>query len=145
MSSKLHLRVEGGGRPLGILVTVGQRHEAPLLPALLDAGAVRRSGSAGRPSRGRPRKRPERLAADKGYSYPSVRAELRRRVIAAVIPTRSNQRRRSGFDRVAYAGHNRVERWVNRLKQFRRVATRYEKDACNYLAMVELAAALIWL
>ena len=85
-------------------------HEAPLLPALLDAGAVRRSGSAGRPSRGRPRKRPERLAADKGYSYPSVRAELRRRGIGAVIPTRSNQRRRSGFDRMAYAERNRVER-----------------------------------
>jgi Transposase DDE domain len=86
-----------------ILVTVGQRHEAPLLPALLDAGAVRRSGPAGRPGRGRPRKRPERLVADKGYSYPSVRAELRRRGIAAVIPTRSNQRRRPGFDRVVYA------------------------------------------
>ena len=82
--------------------------------------------------------RPERLAADKGYSYPSVRAEVRRRVIAAVIPTRSNQW-------VAYAGRNRVERCVNRLKQFRRVATRYEKRACNYLAMVKLAAALIWL
>jgi transposase len=105
---------------------------------------VRRSGSAGRLSRGRPRKRPERLAADKGYSYPSVRAELRRRGIAAVIPTRSNQRRRSGFDRVAYAERNRAERCVNRLKQFRRVATRYEKRACNYLAMVELAAALVW-
>jgi len=50
------------------------------------------------------------LAADKGYSYPSVRAELRRRGIGAVIPTRSNQRRRSGFDRMAYAERNRVER-----------------------------------
>jgi hypothetical protein len=94
------MRVEGGGRPL-VIVTAGQRHEAPLLPALLDAGAVGRSGSAGRPSRGRPRKRPERLAADKGYSYPSARAEVRRQGIGAVITTRSNQRRRSGFDRVA--------------------------------------------
>jgi transposase len=128
-----------------ILVTAGQRHEAPLLPALLDAGAVRRSGPAGRPGRGRPRKRPERLVADKGYSYPSVRAELRRRGIGAVIPTRSNQPRRPGFDRAVYAGRNRVERCVNRLKQFRRVATRYEKRACNYLAMVKLAAALVWL
>src|SRR5215211_1604428 len=109
LSSKLHLRVEGGGRPLSILVTAGQRHEAPLLPALLDAGAVRRSGPAGRPGRARPRKRPERLVADKGYSYPSVRAELRRRGIGAVIPTRSNQRRRPGFDRAVYADRNRVE------------------------------------
>jgi transposase len=112
---------------------------------LLDAGAVKRSGLAGRPGRGRPRKRPERLVADKGYSYPSVRAELRRRGIGAVIPTRSNQRRRREFDRAAYAERNRVERCVNRLKQFRRVATRYEKRARNYLATVKLAAALIWL
>ena len=86
-----------------MIVTAGQRHEAPLLPALLDAGAVKRSGPAGRPGRGRPRKWPAQLAADKGYSYPSVRAELRRRGIAAVIPTRSNQRRRPGFDRAVYA------------------------------------------
>jgi transposase len=74
-----------------------------------------------------------------------VRAELRRRGIPAVISTRSNQRRRREFDRAVHAGRNRVERRVNRLEQFRRVATRYEKRACNYLAMVKLAAALIWL
>ncbi len=73
-----------------MFVTAAQRHEAPPLPALLAAG--------------------------KGYSYPSVRADLRRRGIGAVIPTRSNQRRRSGFDRVAYAERNRVERCVNPLK-----------------------------
>jgi transposase len=128
-----------------LLVTAGQQHEAPLLPALLDAGAVKRSSADGRPGRGRPRKRPERLVADKGYSYPSVRAELRRRAIRTVIPTRSNQRRRPGFDRAAYTERNRVERCVGRLKQFRRVATRYEKRACNYLALVRLAAALLWL
>jgi transposase len=74
-----------------------------------------------------------------------VRVELRRRGIPVVISTRSNQRRRREFDRAFYAGRNRVERCVIRLKQFRRVATRYEKRACNYLAMVKLAAALIWL
>jgi hypothetical protein len=85
LGTKLHLRVEGRGRPLVILATAGQRHEAPLLPALLDAGAVKRSGSDSQPGRGRPRRRPVRLVADKGYSYPSVRAALRRRGIAAVI------------------------------------------------------------
>ena len=49
------------------------------------------------------------------------------------------------FDRAVYAGRNRVERCANRLKQFRRVATRYEERACNYLAMVKHGAALIWL
>jgi transposase len=62
-----------------------------------------------------------------------------------VIPTRSDQRRRPGFDRAAYAERNRVERCVIRLKQFHRVATRDAKRGCNYLAMVKLAAALVWL
>jgi transposase len=64
--------------------------------------------------------------ADKGYSFPSIRAELRRRGIAAAIPTRTNQRRRSGLDREAYRQRNRVERSVGRLKQLRWVATRYQ-------------------
>ncbi len=67
MSTKLHLRVEGGGKPMVVLATAGQRHEAPMLPKLLETGAVKR------PGRGRPRLRPERVAGDKGYSYPSVR------------------------------------------------------------------------
>jgi IS5 family transposase len=85
VSTKLHLRVEGGGRPLVLLATPGQRHEVTQLERLLDAGAVKRSGPDGRPGRGRPRRRPVRLVADKGYSYRSVRAELRRG-ISAVIP-----------------------------------------------------------
>jgi transposase len=56
---------------------------------------------------------------------------------------RAELRRRREFDRAVYAGRNRVERRVNRLERFRRVATRYEKRACNCLAMVKLAAALI--
>ena len=65
-----------------------------------------------------------------------------------MIPRRSDQRpwdRRNGFDRVLYREHNRVERLVGRLKQFRRVATRYEKRANSYLAMLTLAALILWL
>jgi transposase len=62
-----------------------------------------------------------------------------------VIPAKSNQPRQRSFDRAAYHGRNRAERSVGRLKQFRRVATRYDKRAVNYLAWVTLAAALIWL
>jgi transposase len=145
LSTKLHLRTDGGGRPLVILATAGQRHEVTQLERLLDAGAVKRSGPDGRPGRGRPRKRPTKLAGDKGYSYLSARLLLRRRGIAAVIPTRSGQRRQPSFDRAAYRGRNRVERSVGRLKQFRRVATRYDKRAVNYLAWVTLAAAVVWL
>jgi transposase len=111
----------------------------------LDDGAVKRTGPDGRPGRGQPRRRPVKLVADKGYAFPSARRLLRRRGIGAVIPTKSDQRRRPRFDRAAYRGRNRVERSVGRLKQFRRVATRYDKRAVNYLAWVTLAAAIIWL
>ena len=88
--------------------------------------------------------RPQRLVADKGYSFPSIRTALRRRGIAAVIPTRSDQRRQPGFDRQAHRQRNRVERSVGRPKQFRRVATRHEKPAVNYLAWVTLATTMVW-
>jgi transposase len=74
-----------------------------------------------------------------------IRAELRRRGITAVIPARSDQRRQRGFDRQAYRQRNRVEWSVGRLKQFRRIATRYEKLAVNYLAWVTLATIVVWL
>jgi len=74
-----------------------------------------------------------------------VRRYLRRRGIGAVIPRKSNERHVPNFDRAAYRERNRVERLINRLKQFRRVATRYEKLAVSYLAMVTIAAVLMWL
>src|SRR6266508_1649620 len=73
LSTKLHLRVEGGGRPLVILATAGQRHEVTQLEALLDGGAVKRTGPDGRAGPGRPRRRPAKLAGDKGYSDTSAR------------------------------------------------------------------------
>jgi transposase len=145
LSTKLHLRTDGRGRPLVLLATPGQRYEVTQLQALLDGGAVKRSRPDGRPGRGRPRKRPAKLAGDKGYAFASARRLLRRRGITAVIPTKSDQPRQPSFDRSAYRGRNQVERSVGRLKQFRRVATRYDKRAVNYLAWVTLAAALIWL
>src|SRR6266536_2687323 len=72
-STKLHLRVERGGKPMVILATAGQRHEALMLRGLMERGAVKRPGP------GRPRIRPDALAGDKGYSYPSLRRYLRRR------------------------------------------------------------------
>ena len=70
---------------------------------------------------------------------------MRRRGIGAVIPTKENEQRQPDFDRQAYRERNRIERLINRLKQFRRIATRYEKRAANYLAMITIAAILLWL
>lgn len=105
----------------------------------MDQGAVHR------PGRGRPRRRPRALVGDKGYSSRAVRAYLRVHGIRPVIASRRDQPRSEHFDRPLYRTRNIVERLINRLKQFRRVATRYEKRAANYLAMVTLAAVRLWL
>ena len=121
------------------VLTEGQRHEQPLLPILMQRGAIKR------PGRGRPRIRPDRVAGDKGYSSSTVRCYLKERRIGAVIPTKADQAPDPAFDREAYRERNMVERTINRLKQCRRIATRYEKRAANYLAMLTLAAILLWL
>jgi transposase len=122
-----------------LLLTAGQRHEQSVFEPLMEGGAVKRRG------RGRPRQRPKRVAGDKGYSSRKVRRYLRRRGIRAIIPRRKDEPQQRRFDRERYRARNRVERCINRLKQYRRVATRYEKLAVNYLAMVTIAAILIWL
>ena len=135
-STKIHVRAEGYGKPVSFALSGGERHDSVALPAV--GGAVHRP-------RGRPRLRPRRVAGDKAFSGRPSRGHLRRRHIGAVIPTTAQQRRRPGFDREAYRARNRVERLFNRLKQFRRIATRYEKRAANYLAMLHIAAILIWI
>jgi transposase len=131
-----------------VVLSSGQRHDSTQLEPVLDAIRVPRPGN-----RGRPRKRPDHLIGDKGYSYPRCRRLLRARGIAHTIPEQSDQRVRRarrpgrplGFDRARYRGRNVVERCFNRLKQFRAVATRYDKRAVNYRAMVVIASLLIWL
>jgi transposase len=138
-STKVHLRVEGNGRPITAVLTGGERHEQLVLEAVLDTGAIRRQGP------GRPRLRPRRVAGDKGYSSPKARRSIRRRGIVPVIPTKRNERRDPAFDREAYRLRNRVERLINRLKQNRRIATRYEKRGINYLAMLTIGMIRLWL
>ena len=137
-STKVHVRAEGCGKPVTFHLTGGERHDSVALASLLDDGAVRRK-------RGRPRLRPRRVAGDKAFAGRPSREQLRGRGIGAVIPTKKGEQRRPGFDYEAYRARNRIERLFNRLKQFRRIATRYEKRAANYLAMLHVAAILIWL
>lgn len=138
-TTKLHLRAERGGKPMAVVLTPGQRHEQPVLPLLIERGAVKR------PGRGRPRVRPDVVAGDKAYSSQTVRCYLQGRGIGTVIPTKADEEPDPAFDRVAYRERNVVERLINWLKQWRRIATRYEKRAANYRAMVILAAILFWL
>lgn len=133
--TKLHLVVDGGGVPLAAVLSPGEAHESRYVEPALGAVRLRRPGRKG----GRPRTRPRRLAGDKGYSYPRVRRALRRRGIRAVIPTRKDQRPNPRFDTPTYRRRNVVERLVGWLKESRRLATRFEKLAVNFLAMVKLA------
>jgi transposase len=138
----VHIRAEGGGKPLVFVLSGGERHESLFLGALLTQVQVRRAGP------GYPRVRPGQLVADKGYSCLAVRRTLARRGIRAVIPHRRDQRpdhrRYRPLDRAVYRDRNRIERLINRMKQCRRLATRYEKRASHVLAMLTLAACLLW-
>jgi transposase len=129
--TKIHIICDGRGLPMAVAVTAGQRHESTQFEAVMGGVRVRRPV-------GRPRRRPRRLAGDKGYSYPWIRRWLRRRGIGAVIPTRKDQPPARDFARPTYRRRNVVERLVNWLKERRRLATRFEKLAENFLAMVKL-------
>jgi transposase len=89
--------------------------------------------------------RPRAAAGDKAFSSPKAREQMRRRHIRPVIPSKVNQPRQRSFDRAAYRLRNRIERMINRLKQYRRIATRYEKRGINYLAMFTLGMIMLWL
>lgn len=121
------------GLPLAVTVTPGQRHESRAFEDTLDAVRIVQA-------RGGVRRRPLRLAGDKGYSYDWIRKWLARRRIEAIIPRRSNQPpAKKPFDREAYRRRNVVERCINWLKECRRIGTRFEKLAATFLAMLKLA------
>jgi transposase len=138
-STKIHLRAAGEKQLMTFVLTPGQRHEAVGFEALMTSGAVKRRG------RGRPKHRPGRVVGDKAYSSRHIRGYLRRRGIRITIPHKENEHRSGPFDRAIYRLRERVERLINRLKQNRRIATRYDKCADNYCAMWLIAATLLWL
>jgi len=85
------------------------------------------------------------MLADKGYDSDEVRCSLLLKGILPVIPPKANRKQPIACDFLAYKDRNRVERMFNRLKQFRRIATRYDKTALSFLSFLALAAAKLWL
>jgi transposase len=148
LSTKIHHIVDGHGLPLVIAVGPGQAGDAPaLLPLLAQLRVARPLG--------RPRTRPERLRGDKAYSSRAIRAHLRERGVTAVIPQPSDQiahrKRRSSrggrppaFDSADYRARNVIERRFCHLKQWRGLATRYDKLATVYRAAAVLNAVVAW-
>jgi putative transposase len=150
LSTKIHALVDGKGRPLVLLVAPGQGGDAPMFAHLMNQLKINRAGQ------GRPRTRPDRVRGDKAYSSRAIRTHLRDRGIIAVIPQPSDQighRKRRGssggrppaFDKEDYKGRNVVERNFNVFKQWRALATRYDKLALTYRGGAVLRAISIWL
>lgn len=144
LTTKIHALTDQATCPVAVRLTAGQAGDNPQLMPLLDTHR-RDTGRAGRRFR---------LLADKAYSHPSTRAQLRRRRISHTIPERHDQQQRRktrgskggrppAFDADVYACRNTVERGFGRLKQWRGIATRYDKYALTYLGGVLLAAAVL--
>ncbi|GGO54681.1 IS5 family transposase [Streptomyces lasiicapitis] len=132
------------------MLTPGNANDATAFAQTLDEIRIPRIAT------GRPRTTPTRVLGDKAYSSRAIRHLLRRRGIAATIPERRDQvanRRRRGnlggrppaFDKEIYRDRNAVERCFARLKQFRAIATRFDKLATRYRAGVVLASLILWL
>ena len=127
LTSKIHALVDADGRAIALRLTGGQVHDSQEAEALLEAmpeGAT--------------------LLGDKGYDSNAIREAAARKKGWANIPARSNRKQRPAFSGWLYRQRNLVERFFNRIKHFRGIATRYDKDPANYLAAVKLICTRLW-
>ena len=124
MTTKIHAAVAGEGQVVRLSLTEGQRHDVVEAASLIEGLS------------------PTHVIGDKAYDSDGLRKQIRRQKAKPVIPCRKGTRRRR-YDKEKYKLRNVVERFFNRLKHCRRVATRYEKTGRNYLGFVRFAA--LWL
>ena len=128
LTTKIHALVDAEGRPVALALTAGQTHDSVMAePMLADLkpGAI--------------------LLADKAYDTNALRALADSRKAWANIPAKRTRKETFAFSSWVYRQRNLVERFFNRLKQLRGIATRYDKNPLNYLAAIKLAAARIWI
>jgi transposase len=127
LSTKIHIAVDALGHPLRMVLTAGQVHEATQASLLIEGLTL------------------ISLIADKGYDNDRFRAELAESEVDVVIPPLGSRVAEIDYDKNSYGLRYRIECFINKIKHYRRVATRYEKTARNFLSMLALAAAMIWL
>jgi transposase len=150
LTTKIHLAADRRCRPVTRILSPGQHGDSPRFIPVMNQIRILRRG------KGRPRNRPGRAMGDKAYSSAANRAYLRRRGIKAVIPVKEDQKdhrrargrmggRPAAFDPACYRQRNTVERCFSKLKQFRAVATRYDKRERIYQGTIDVASIRIWL
>lgn len=128
LTTKIHALVDAEGRPVDLVLTAGQAHDAKPALAMLD------------------RLRPNAiLLADRAYDSDAIRTLAAERNAWANIPPKSNRKAKLSFSPWVYKQRNLVERFFNKLKQFRAIATRYDRNPENFLAAIKLASIRIWL
>ena len=126
LSTKIHLVVDAEGQPIRFALTGGQAHDAPqAIPLLTGVEATH-------------------VIADKGYDSDEILGFIHSQGAIAVIPPKSNRKNPQEYDREVYKRRNLIERAFNKLKHWRRIATRYDRRSLYFLAALHLAAALIW-
>ena len=128
LTTKIHALTDARGLPLELVLTPGQAGDCPVAAQLL--GHLRKDTI---------------VLADKAYDADWLRRQIEAAGAAPNIPPMVPRRWKPCFSPVLYRQRNRIERFFNRIKHFRRLATRYEKHAANFLAMLKLAAAQLWL
>ena len=128
-STKINARTNAEGLPIGIVVTPGQSHDVTAFPALMQEIDCD----------------PEQMLGDKGYDSEAVRRDIEQRNGEAVIPSTATRKIQHTVDKAVYALRNRIERFFNRAKNSRRVATRYDKLIESFAAFVLLACIRIWI
>ena len=128
MTTKIHAVVDGRGLPVRLLLTPGQASDKTTAPELL--GPLALTGD---------------VVGDRGYFGQAVIASIEATGATAHIPSQSNVRVVRTVDRELYRERNRIERFFNRIKHFRGIATRYFKTAANFLAALHLASTRLWI
>ena len=126
LSTKIHMVTDASGQPTRFILTGGQAGDAPQAVPLLSGIEA------------------THVIADKGYDADGVLSFIREQGATAVIPPRSSRRVQREYDRELYKLRNLIERAFNRLKQWRRIATRYDRRSLYFLAALYLAAAVTW-
>lgn len=125
-TTKIHIAVDALGNPLRLILTPGQAHDSTQAEALIDGFVA------------------EHVIADKAYDTDRIRAYLAFRA-DAVIPSRATRRDPPPYDEHLYKERHLVECFINKIKHFRRVATRYDKTAAAFLGFVAVASFMVWL